>query len=61
LIYHWIIAVIGIALLFCGWVWAQRRVNRKECAGLADEAACAGGSGCHGCARAAKAVMMERY
>jgi hypothetical protein len=61
LIYHWIIAVIAIALLLCGWVWVQRRANREPCAGLADETACAVGPGCHGCARAAKAAMMEPY
>ena len=55
MVYHLILAVLGIALLFCGWVWVQRRAAREECEGLADEAACAVGPGCHGCARAADA------
>lgn len=60
MIFHWIIAVIVIALLFYGWVWVQRQANREQCQGPADEAACAVGLGCGGCSRAAKALIMER-
>lgn len=55
MVYHLIVAVLGIALLFYGWVWVQKRAVRGECGGLADEAACAVGPGCHGCPRAADA------
>ncbi len=55
MVYHLIVAVLGIALLFYGWVWVQKRAVREECKGLADEAACAVGPGCHGCPRAADA------
>jgi hypothetical protein len=55
LVYHLILAVLGIALLFCGWVWVQSRAAREECEGLADEVACTVGPGCRGCPRAADA------
>ncbi len=55
LVYNIIVAVLVIALLLCGWVWVQRRADREECEGLADEAACAVGPGCHGCPRASDA------
>jgi hypothetical protein len=51
--------VLSLAFMgfgFCGWVWVQRRgAAHEDCEGLADEAACAVGPGCHGCARAADA------
>jgi hypothetical protein len=53
LVYNIIVALLGSALLFCGWVWVQSRAAREKCEGLADEAACVFGPGCHGCARAA--------
>ncbi len=52
MVYHLIVAVLGIALLFCGWVWVQAQETREECEGLADKAACAVGPGCYQCARA---------
>lgn len=55
--FHWIIAVIGIALLLCGWVWVQRRAAREGCKGRADEAVCVLGASCHGCVRAADAII----
>ncbi len=58
--FHWIIAVIGIALLLCGWVWVQRRAAREGCKGLADEAVCVLGANCHGCVRAADAKIDSR-
>jgi hypothetical protein len=62
LVYHLIIAVVGIVLLFCGWLWLQGWATREECEGLADEAACVVGPGCGACARAgdAKARPVNR-
>jgi hypothetical protein len=61
LLYHLIVAVIGIALLFCGWVWVQTRAVREECEGLTNEAACAVGPRCHGCPRAAVAKDPQEW
>ena len=57
MIFHWTIAVIGIALLLCGWVWVQRRAAREGCEGLTNRAVCVIGTNCHGCARAADAKI----
>jgi len=60
MVYHLIVAVLGIALLFCGWVWVQRRAAREKCEGLIDEAACVLCPGCHGCRRAVGAMDREK-
>ena len=60
MVYHLIVAVLGIALLFFGWAWIQRRAAREKCEDLVDEAACVLGQGCRGCGRSANAMDREK-
>jgi len=59
LLYHWIIAVFGIAALLYGWVWVQERANRDPCEGVTDEALCGRGAGCQGCMRTTDATLND--
>jgi hypothetical protein len=59
-LYHWITAVIGIALFLWVWAWSQAWANDKECEGMMEEAPCGMGADCHSCMRETHAKIDSR-
>ena len=60
MLYHWITAVIGIALFVWVWAWSQARANDDGCKGMTEETLCGLGTECHSCMREARAKINSR-